>query len=288
MDQDGDLFGSPSEMLISPRWGRLLSTLLLVNLSLVAWAAAFVPNQPVAKSIAAPAPRVPPALPSAGENQSTSNADSSAIPVLANSSEGSPETTEQAQPAPTEDGAPLAGEFDMQPEISAEWIDDPSPIAIEATDAGPAKVLPDVRVEAAPQEAKDIPGTEPADEIAPMLDGTQTVEIPLGLLIINPPTTGGDVHFLLAGDTITLRPGEYHHIATADERLVKFDRGADFGLVEQQVADEIWLFAVGSQGWHCESIDRAAASKLWRQCRQRPAEPIVDAEIDEEALRNDP
>lgn len=253
MDPSGDCQISPSDMLISPKWGFLLSVLLLVNLSLVAWAAAFVPDErPAASPPHATSPPVPvspapvvshqPASVIAAAASANSGATEFAIAPAVEAPISPPPAAEVAPPAATnEEPTPIAS-------IEAEWALDPT-----ESESSP----PEPRESASPAAPAPLP------------------EVPAGLVVINPPATGGVVHFLIADEVITLQPGEFHTVAEIDERVVKFDRGEDFGLVEQQVSGEVWMFAVGPRGWSFELVDREQAPRHLQGCRPRSgsAEP---------------
>ena len=86
------------------------------------------------------------------------------------------------------------------------------------------------------------------------------------------------MHFLLAEEVITLQPGEFHTAAEIDERVVKFDRGEDFGFVEQKVSGEVWMFAVGPRGWHFQLVDRERATTHLQGCRLRSTSAEASSE----------
>jgi hypothetical protein len=245
MDQSGECQVSPSDMLISPKWGFLLSVLLLVNLSLVAWAAAFVPDQrPAAGSPRTASPPVPVTAPPVVSHQP--------VPGVALAEAVVPAVEVPNSPPPAaETAAPTASN------------EEPAPIVSSA-------------VEWAPEPQSEATQPEPRESATPATT-TQPSEVPAGLVVINPPSTGGAVHFLLAEEVITLQPGEFHVVAEIDERVVKFDRGGDFGQVEQKVSGEVWMFAVGSRGWHFRLVDRERAARHLEGCRPRsiPAEPAT-------------
>jgi hypothetical protein len=276
MDQDGDRFNSPSEMLISPRWGFLLTTLLLVNLSLVAWAAAFVPDPPETAMLQSqgslPADAGPPSAPKAAAPRSETNSERTARHRSALS-------TPTIMPAEPAASGPESGtdsdEAALAPAISVEWAAEPrEPQSADADRPEPVAVETGTSQTLDPQNQT---AGEPAGDVSPSPEQTQASEVPAGLVIINPPTTGGEVHFLLEDEVVSLQPGEFHVVAEIDERVVKFDRGEDFGFVEQKVSDEAWVFAVGPRGWRFQLVDRTAAAEHLQRCRPRSSKPLEAA-----------
>lgn len=244
MDPSSEFQGSPSDMLISPRWGLLLSILLLVNLSLVAWAAAFVPEEwPTAGPSAASPPAPATAPPVASHPPAPLVAHTEAVVPAVEGPNSPPRAAEIA--ATSAEPAPIAS-------IQAEWAPEPQSESsdTELSESGPSHL-------------------EPRESASPAAPRAQLPKAPVGLVVINPPSTGGAVHFLLEDEVITLGPGEFHLVVETAERVVKFDRGEDFGVVEQKVSDEVWTFAVGPRGWHFQQVERDQAGRHLQGCRPR-------------------
>jgi hypothetical protein len=260
MDPSGECQISPSDMLISPKWGFLLSVLLLVNLSLVAWAAAFVPDElPAARLPRAATPSVPVTAPLRASHQPVQGV-AEAVVVAGKANKSSPPAVEIAAAVAAHDEPPPTAS------IRAEWTPEPPSESNPTESSNPEPGQPEANASASPAAPASLP------------------EVPPGLVLINPPSTGGAVHFLLAEEIITLQPGEFHAVAEIDERLIKFDRGEGFGLVEQKVSGEVWMFAVGPRGWHFQLIDRERAATHLKGCRPRS----VSADPSAEPATNEP
>jgi hypothetical protein len=93
-------------------------------------------------------------------------------------------------------------------------------------------------------------------------------EIPRDVLIvINPPTTGGMVHFLLDGAVVSLAPGELARVLAKGSRLVQFHRGDDFGNEELRAESGVFAFAVSDRGWTLAEAEDRVAADLLQICR---------------------
>jgi hypothetical protein len=88
------------------------------------------------------------------------------------------------------------------------------------------------------------------------------------LVIINPPGTGGVVHYVLDEKTISLQPGEYFQIPSGEQRRVNFHRGGDLSDVELNVEAGAYVFSVSDAGWELSPAAAAVCSRLLTICRQ--------------------
>jgi hypothetical protein len=104
------------------------------------------------------------------------------------------------------------------------------------------------------------------------------------LVVINPPTTGGVVHFLLDGEIVSLAPGELARVLAKESRLVQFHRGDDFGDEELRLVTGVYAFAVSERGWTLAEAETAFAARLLEVCRpvapKRADQDESDAEDD--------
>jgi len=92
------------------------------------------------------------------------------------------------------------------------------------------------------------------------------------LTIINPPSTRGTVHYLIAGNLHSLSPGEYHRLEGGSVRQIQFHQGDDLGDTERALSSGFFVFSVGNDGW--ELVERPAdiGRRLLRTCRSIKAE----------------
>ncbi len=75
-------------------------------------------------------------------------------------------------------------------------------------------------------------------------------ELPLAVLVIlNPFDSGGEIFYLVDGESFALRPGESHRLPAERERQIAFHRGDSFGDSEMTLHSGHFEFRVSSQGW---------------------------------------
>jgi hypothetical protein len=102
----------------------------------------------------------------------------------------------------------------------------------------------------------------------------QGPEIPRDtLFVINPPATGGVVHFLLDGEVVSLAPGELARVLAKGPRLIQYHRGNDFGNEELRAETGVLAFAVGDRGWTLAQAEESTAARLLQICR--PVAPVT-------------
>jgi hypothetical protein len=138
------------------------------------------------------------------------------------------ETFREADSAPADSGLVLAPPADPLP-------GDPLP-AGSATAGGPGEP---------PLEAQPSPAADTVSEAPPPPPPAQ----PPSLVLINPPSNGGEVHFLVDGRVVTLRPGESRQLAGGPTWRVHFHRGAHFGEALHVVSQGSYSFRVSARGW---------------------------------------
>jgi hypothetical protein len=95
------------------------------------------------------------------------------------------------------------------------------------------------------------------------------------LIFINPPATGGVVHFLLESEVISLGPGELARVLGKGSRLVQFHRGDEFGDEQLRAEAGVFAFAVSDRGWTLAEADDAVAARLLQVCK--PLAPLATA-----------
>ena len=171
-----------------------------------------------------------------------------AEPIAADPVITDPVVTDPVRAAPAE-AAPLATEYSTTEDWpTADWptVEEPGPgvLAIER---------PDV-------------------DVAPPT--VQQPTVPRDILIfINPPATGGVVHFLLEGEVISLAPGELARVLGKGSRLVQFHRGDDFGDEELRAELGVFAFAISDRGWTLAEADDVVAARLLEVCK--PVTPVA-------------
>jgi hypothetical protein len=86
------------------------------------------------------------------------------------------------------------------------------------------------------------------------------------LILINPPATGGVVHFVVDGQVLSLAPGELRRLPAGVVRRVQFHRGGKFGDADQRCQSGVFAFSVNEHGWSLGEIDGQAAGRLLKLC----------------------
>ena len=87
------------------------------------------------------------------------------------------------------------------------------------------------------------------------------------VVIINPPTTGGVVHFTVDGTVISLLPAEYHRLDGGRDRHVVFHRGDDREDCQRVISEGVYVFDVGDLGWELTQPTTDVANRLLSTCR---------------------
>ena len=132
-----------------------------------------------------------------------------------------PEGTAMARAAETQDVAATAEQ----------------PAAAESDGPAPANATqPEIAIEAPRQVVASAQSDEQTSTGTPVvvaLDGeppsNHDAELDLAgtLLIINPPTTGGVVHYMVDDQSVSLMPSEYRRLSVDDKLRVQYHRGGD-------------------------------------------------------------
>jgi hypothetical protein len=144
-----------------------------------------------------------------------------------------------------------------QPEPPAPLPVESEPAETTPVEAAPVEPAP---VEPAPTEPMPI---EPTPAEPPLLPRN---ELP-SLVIVNPPQSGGPIHFAIDGAVCTLLPGEYHRLPGADRRRIEYHRGDDFDYAQHELAEGVHQFSVSDSGWTLVIVEREQASRLIEICR---------------------
>jgi hypothetical protein len=166
-----------------------------------------------------------------------------------------PEPTVPTQPSPVE-STPAEGSSDPAIPAEATPVVDPPYFDEQATPVPPVVAQPveSEPVESQPAEPAPPPGELPRNELP-------------ALVIVNPPQSGGAVHFAIDGIVITLLPGEYHRVHGKESRRVEYHRGDDFDYAQHELAAGTHQFQVGETGWTLVLVDPAKAIRLIETCR---------------------
>lgn len=88
-----------------------------------------------------------------------------------------------------------------------------------------------------------------------------------GMVIVNPLTTGGTVHFVVEEEIYSLSPGTYRRFAGKEPKRIVFHKGDDRSDAEHELETGLFAFAVGSGGWELVPVDLKDSQKLLRGCR---------------------
>jgi hypothetical protein len=124
--------------------------------------------------------------------------------------------------------------------------------------------------------ASDLPPA--ADHEPPAAARSKPVDVAKEcLIVINPPATGGAVHFLAEGSVVSLAPGELYRLPGRSDRRIQFHRGDDRGDFDGRFATGVFAFAVGADGWTLDEVAGPTASRLLRICRPVASDPSTSA-----------
>jgi hypothetical protein len=80
------------------------------------------------------------------------------------------------------------------------------------------------------------------------------------IVLYNPATSGGPVHFLAAGAAETLRPGEERSWPAEELGVLRFHRGGEFGNARLELPPGVYEFHVGERGWDVVEVTRPATA----------------------------
>lgn len=86
------------------------------------------------------------------------------------------------------------------------------------------------------------------------------------LVIANPRTTGGTVHFVVEGEVYSLLAGTYRRFPGTDPKRVIFHKGDDEADAQHELETGLFAFAVGSAGWELVPVDPENSQKVLRGC----------------------
>jgi len=254
----------------------LLVTLLAVNFGLVARAVSTPARRTsAAPQAGAPSAAFPQSPMSLATPRTTETADPSLPRLVASSAEASVEIVAAAPgvqwddaereahviPEPAELGAPAAAPV---------FVADAKAIAIG--DVG----LPEAPVDPPPEAPREVPrATMPpaAATLPPAAIPPLPVAIPRNVLIlVNPPDSGGVIHYAIEDAVVSLLPGEYQQLDDARERRIRFHKGDDFGEAQHRLQRGWHMFLVGEMGWELRPADDNLARRLLNSCRPLDAE----------------
>jgi len=161
-------------------------------------------------------------------------------------------------------------EFDIQAHIVPDSADLEPLVAVPASQADVTAKSPIMP----PEQANDsLPAATSSPPIAtPSLppEPATVVVRPTGLFLMNPPSSGGPVHYVVADEVFSLLPGEYHRLDADVQRRIRFHRGDDFGDADHQLQQGTYQFIVGDSGWELQPADEPLADRLLTICRPLP------------------
>jgi hypothetical protein len=171
-----------------------------------------------------------------------------------------------ADPAPAE--PPPVERVTIVPDIDLP----PEPVPVEQPMVMPLVAAPPT-LERHPFEPAPLAPRDPAP-IDPASAGSATDDPPLlprnelpSLVIVNPPQSGGPIHFAIDGTVCTLLPGEYHRLPVAESRHVEYHRGDEFDYAQHELTEGVHQFTVGETGWTLILVERDKATRLIETCR---------------------
>jgi len=104
-----------------------------------------------------------------------------------------------------------------------------------------------------------------------VVNGTADSRQP-AVIIINPPTTGGVVHYVVDGTVFSLLPAEFHRLEGSRPRRISFHRGDDFDDSERVVSEGVFVFGLSGVGWELRQPPSDVASRLLSTCRSLQTE----------------
>ncbi|MFT5523102.1 MAG: hypothetical protein ACI9HK_001046 [Pirellulaceae bacterium] len=81
------------------------------------------------------------------------------------------------------------------------------------------------------------------------LPATSQSAISGGVIIVNPELNGGNVGFAVGSERFSLEPGFQQALPASSQRIIRFDRGGNFGLVRYSLTDGVYTFKVSDHGW---------------------------------------
>ena len=87
------------------------------------------------------------------------------------------------------------------------------------------------------------------------------------IVIINPPGTGGVVHYMIDGTSMSLMPGEYAQLESNGARRVDFHRGGDLSDTQLRMESGAYIFSVSQAGWELLPTSTAECERLMVVCR---------------------
>jgi hypothetical protein len=241
---------------IGRRWMTVLAVLLTINLSLVALAVSGYAARP-ATTLADDSTsdngdeQVASATVEQGSDEETSSSDSTE-PAQPNSGTA----VELATVAPAVNALPA-----LPPKDDTRIAPQPPQVAslVAAPDetSQPTAETPEV----ATTTPIRTPGADDARALGPV------VQHP-GLVIINPPTTAGEVHYTVDGAVFCLQPGEYQQLEGAQARRITFHQGDDLADIDRSIEPGVFVFAVSDAGWQLVQPTSAAVGRLLGACRE--------------------
>jgi hypothetical protein len=84
---------------------------------------------------------------------------------------------------------------------------------------------------------------------------SQAVAPASSIILRNPASNGGVVHFLAGRELISLAAGHERELEPVADLVVRFDRGGGLGQTRQAVVAGTYEFRVSSNGWRLERVD---------------------------------
>jgi hypothetical protein len=224
------------------RWAIGLACLLGLNFSLVALALAGFGARPNPQHdgllAAVPPPR------DAQKTAQPARAQSHARPPAAKAAL----VIEQADKPPIAD-APVARMAEGKPV-------EPTPVEPPQLEDPPQPHAPD---------PPPVPPAPPAARTPPPAVAPATAS----LIVVNPPATGGAVHFAIDGVVYTLAPGEYRELSGTVTRRVQYHQGDQFGYASHRLDSGVHAFGLAANGWTLKPLDASVARKLLLECQQK-------------------
>lgn len=101
--------------------------------------------------------------------------------------------------------------------------------------------------------AQQQPATADAIEPAQPAGGNDPPEVKTvsstSVLLMNPPDSGGVIHYVVDGATYSLHPGQMHQLDGEHSRRVEFHRGSAFGDASHVLSPGKYVFRVTENGW---------------------------------------
>jgi len=106
------------------------------------------------------------------------------------------------------------------------------------------------------------PVTKQDSQVAPQLP-----DIAGKVVIVNPASTGGAVHYVADGQVRSLQPGAWHSFDASSKKRFVYHKGDEQADAEHELAAGVFAFSVGPSGWTLQAVNPENVTQLLQNCR---------------------